>query len=291
MTMFDTSGKAPPTNWDFDEKDWYLIHRAHLHGALKEIALSSEGDGTPVKLSVSCNIVDMDPKEATVTLDSGEIIKGDIVIGADGVKSWSRSYIAPNIEPYPSGKCCYRWLISFAEIEKNESLKKFSQWHGRWSHVASKEKLIQFYKGMGQEVEQLLALTPEDGLHIWELLDMDFLPTYIKDSLVLIGDAAHPFLPYMGQGAAMAIEDGVTLAALLPRGTSTDDISSRLQSYLKCRKERVERIQILTRENGKDANDPNAKRISHDEALAGIKYCQNYDAWEFAKQMLVDSHR
>ena len=64
-----------------------------------------------------------------------------------------------------------------------------------WSHIASKEKLIQSYKGMGQEVEQLLALTPEDGLHIWQLLDMDFLPTYIKDSLVLIGDAANPFLP------------------------------------------------------------------------------------------------
>jgi 2-polyprenyl-6-methoxyphenol hydroxylase-like FAD-dependent oxidoreductase len=48
---------------------------------------------------------------------------------------------------------------------------------------------------MGPEVEQLLALTPEDGLHIWELVDMDFLPTYTKDSLVLIGDAAHPFLP------------------------------------------------------------------------------------------------
>ncbi|PQE23110.1 FAD binding domain protein [Rutstroemia sp. NJR-2017a WRK4] len=329
MNLFDSSGKAPPTIWDFDEKDWYLIHRAHLHGALKELALSSKGDGTPVKLSVSCNIVDMDPKEATVTLDSGETIKGDIVIGADGVKSWSRSYIAPDVEPYSSGKCCYRWLISFAEIEKNESIKKFSQWHGRmtewdyndrriimypcvdntmyncggfipraeipdeifgWSHIASKEKLIQSYKGMGQEVEQLLALTPEDGLHIWELLDMDFLPTYIKDSLVLIGDAAHPFLPYMGQGAAMAIEDGVTLAALLPQGTSTDDIPSRLQSYQKCRKERVERIQILTRENGKGTNDPNAKRITRDEALAGIKYCQNYDAWESAKQMLVDSH-
>ncbi|PQE21532.1 FAD binding domain-containing protein [Rutstroemia sp. NJR-2017a BVV2] len=318
MNMFDSSGKAPPTNWDFDEKDWYLIHRAHLHGALKELALSSEGDGTPVKLSVSCNIVDMDPKEATVTLDSGETIKGDIVIGADGVKSWSRSYIAPDVEPYSSGKCCYRWLISFAEIEKYESLKKFSQWYGRmieWdyndrriiiypcvdntmyncggfipNHIASKEKLIQSYKGMGHEVEQLLALTPEDGLHIWELLDMDFLSTYTKDSLVLIGDAAHPFLPYMGQGAAMAIEDGVTLAALIPLGTSTDDISSRLQLYLKCRKERVERIQILTRENGKEANDPNAKRITRDEALAGIKYCQNYDAWESAKQMLVDSH-
>jgi salicylate hydroxylase len=85
MSMFDASGKKPPTIWDFDEKDWYLIHRAHLHGALKELALSSEGDGTPVKLSLSCNIVDMDPKEATVTLDSGETIKGDIVIGADGV--------------------------------------------------------------------------------------------------------------------------------------------------------------------------------------------------------------
>jgi salicylate hydroxylase len=66
----------------------------------------------------------------------------------------------------------------------------------------------------------------------------------------------------MGQGAAMAIEDGVALAALLPLGTSADDISSRLQLYMKCRKERVQRIQILTRENGKGSNDPNAKRIT-----------------------------
>jgi hypothetical protein len=69
----------------------------------------------------------------------------------------------------------------------------------------------------------------------------------------------------------MAIEDGIALAALLPLGTPVDAISSRLQLYLKCRKERVERIQTLTRQNGRDPDDPVSKRLSCEFCVLSVK--------------------
>jgi 2-polyprenyl-6-methoxyphenol hydroxylase-like FAD-dependent oxidoreductase len=77
-----------------------------------------------------------------------------------------------------------------------------------------------------------------------------------------ISDAAHPFLPHRGEGAAQAIEDGVSLGALLPRGTTVEDIRERLALYEKCRKERATNIQEASRLNSEPMDVQKRKGFS-----------------------------
>lgn len=64
-----------------------------------------------------------------------------------------------------------------------------------WNNQGSKDHLLEMYQDFGPEVQQILRGVPEGELKLWDLMDMSCLPTWHKDSLVLIGDAAHPFLP------------------------------------------------------------------------------------------------
>jgi acetoacetate decarboxylase len=93
------------------------------------------------------------------------------------------------------------------------------------------------------------------ALKVWTLLDMDRISAWHKGRLVLLGDAAHPFLPHQGQGGGIAIEDAASLCALLPLGTTADDIPERLALYEKVRDERAHKVQTLTRIAGADLND------------------------------------
>lgn len=64
---------------------WHLVHRVHLHEKLKHIAVSPEGGGRPVQLRTGSRVVDIDPSSGTTTLENGEVVHGDLVVGADGV--------------------------------------------------------------------------------------------------------------------------------------------------------------------------------------------------------------
>ncbi|KAJ5941152.1 hypothetical protein N7516_001320 [Penicillium verrucosum] len=98
-------------------------------------------------------------------------------------------------------------------------------------------------------VKAILEKAPEDETRIWPLLDLPELPTWVNGKLALLGDAAHPFLPHRGEGAAQAIEDAVSLGVLFPYGTTVDEVPERLALYQKCRKERATRIQVASRIN------------------------------------------
>jgi salicylate hydroxylase len=81
----------------------------------------------------------------------------------------------------------------------------------------------------------------------WGLYDREPLPTWTAGRLTLLGDAAHPMLPHLGQGANQAIEDGMALATML---AATADVASALQSYERLRRERVAAVQLGARQNG-----------------------------------------
>lgn len=80
--LFGLDLQKPNQIW---QHKWLLVHRAHLHTALREAATSKEGKGKPATLRLASKVASVDPEKAEVTLESGEKISADVLLGADGV--------------------------------------------------------------------------------------------------------------------------------------------------------------------------------------------------------------
>lgn len=220
---------------------WQLAHRISLHSELKRLATTEEGPGKPAVLKTRSRVVDVSPAEGSVTLDNGEVVYGDIVVGADGVHSRTRPKIpgAENIRTFGSGKSAFRFLIPREKAFADPETKKFAEHEGHlimifsrdrrivvyptsdntllnfvnihptsesqieshesgssdWQNQGSINKMLEVYKEFEPAVLKLLSMADEETLKVWELLDMEQLPAWTHEKLVLIGDAAHPFTP------------------------------------------------------------------------------------------------
>lgn len=120
-----------------------------------------------------------------------------------------------------------------------------------WNQHVGKETLLDVYKDFNPQVVKLLDKADPQTLRLWPLLDMDTLPTFVEDRLALLGDAAHPYLPYRASGGAMALEDAVSLSVMLSSDVNMTDIPKRLKMYSDARRERATVIQQMTRDSGK----------------------------------------
>ncbi|KAF9698670.1 hypothetical protein EKO04_003267 [Ascochyta lentis] len=306
---------------------WQLAHRVSLHSELKRLATTEDGPGTPAILKTRSRVSNVNTAEGSVTLENGEIVYGDVVVGADGVHSKTRANIpgAENIKTFGTGKSSFRFLIprekaladpdtrKFAEHEghllmmfgqdrrvivyptSDNTLLNFNNIHptsdsqviseepgsGDWQNQGNIDKMLEVYKDFEPAVLKLLRLADEETLKVWELLDMEQLPTWTHEKLVLIGDAAHPFTPHQGQGAAQAIEDAASLAVMLQKGTPLGAIPDRLKLYEKCRFERASYIQEISRIAGKDLGTGPPLDSSRFTA-----YNFGHDEWDYSSQML-----
>ena len=282
-------------NTDRTIQPWLLAHRIHLHDALKKAATSMEGEGTPAKLHTSSKVLDVDVSTATIFLEDGRQIQGDLVVGSDGVHSVTRGKVAGgNVKPHGSGKSAFRFLISRKAAQEDPLTSKLVQksgeliiWYGSdrrvvvypttnnellnfvcihpeaeseaeddtWNTRGNYEKMLQVYESFDPALLALLKKADIDGLKVWKLLDMEVLPSWVNEKLALLGDAAHPFLPHQGQGAGCAIEDGASLAVVLPEDTPRDEIADRLQLYEQIRIKRANRLQEFSRVAGYDLKE------------------------------------
>lgn len=273
---------------------WHLIHRAHLHSAIKDLATSLDGPGRQVKLHVASGIKCVDPVAATVTLQDGSQRSGDLVIGADGVHSATRRELpGGDLKPYDSGKSAFRFLMPrklLAEDPRTETYVEPDDYvvmcigndsrvvlypcvdktminvvaihpsHetatrprvSEWQDTGSKDTMLEVYSSFNPSIIAILEKVEPKEVKIWNLLTMEKMPSFKHKRLALLGDAAHPFLPDLGQGGAQAIEDAVSLAAVLPLGTQPEEIEERLSLYESCRYERSHAIQHNTKLAGRD---------------------------------------
>ena len=153
-----------------------------------------------------------------------------------------------------------------------------------WQNTTSKARMIEVYKDFHPSIRAIIEKADSDP-KVWNLLDMAKMPTFINSRLAVMGDAAHPFLPHQGQGGGQAIEDAMSLAAVLPLGTSVDDIPDRLKIYEQCRYERAHQIQDFTRTAGKDTKELAAegKKLDMNEYQM---YNLGHDAWDYSKHAL-----
>jgi salicylate hydroxylase len=212
---------------------------------------------------------------ASVTFDNGVSTSADVVVAADGIHSGLQRYVVESTDPVFSGVVAYRGLIPAARLPGWP--QGLVIWGGDGKHlIAYPVRAGQFinYVGFvpadGQMREPWSApgdpavLTAEfaewhpqarrlisqvETTFKWGLYDREPLPRWTHRRLTLLGDAAHPMLPHMGQGVNQAIEDAMALAILL-RDVAAADVPAALMRYQTLRRDHTARIQQNARVNG-----------------------------------------
>jgi 2-polyprenyl-6-methoxyphenol hydroxylase-like FAD-dependent oxidoreductase len=206
---------------------------------------------------------------------NGARASADIMIGADGIHSTVRELLFGAERPRFTGCVAYRGLVAAERLKHLDLPCEDQIWMGPGKHFVhypvSAGRLVNFvgvierdtwtkeswtergevkdavaaYEGWHDQVCSLVAAVTET--FVWGLFDRAPLARWSVNRVTLLGDACHPMLPFLAQGAAQAIEDGATLAAVL--GHSGDNIPAALRRYEALRLPRTARIQAVARGN------------------------------------------
>ena len=141
---------------------WQLVHRVRLHDKLKQIATSAEGPGTPAILHTSSKVIDVDTETATATLENGEVIKADLILGADGIYSKTRAFVSGHPSKlHGSGKAAFRFLIPRkAALADPETAKLCSQ-DGELAIWYGSDRRVVMYPCDGNELLNFVCIHPE----------------------------------------------------------------------------------------------------------------------------------
>ena len=219
---------------------------------------------------------EQDEASARVTFANGASTEAHVVVAADGIHSALQAHVVPPSRPVFHGKISYRGLVS-AERLPGWPMDRWLMWAGpskhflvfpvrhgtmvnyvgfvptdeemkeSWSAPGDPQELRQAFDGWDPRIGDVLAQV--DRTFRWALYDREPLPTWSHGRLTLLGDAAHPMLPHLGQGANQSVEDGMALATLLAQ-TDAARAPAALQAYERLRRERVAEIQHGARVNG-----------------------------------------
>jgi salicylate hydroxylase len=207
--------------------------------------------------------------------DNGKRIAADIVVGADGIHSTVRAALFGQEAPLFAGCVAYRGLVPVERVADLGLEIGTQSWVGPGAHLVhyfvSRGRLLNFvgwtehdtwnredwtdrvtvaralgaFEGWHPQVRRIIAAA--ETCFVWALFDRDPLPRWSVGRTTLLGDACHPMYPFMGQGAAQAIEDGAALAACLAAGAA--DPAAALRRYEAVRRPRVTRLQEMSRAN------------------------------------------
>ena len=250
------------------------VHRADLQKVLLN-KIEEEG----IKIFTNMKVIDVGNEENKAYIKiNEEKIKADIVIGADGIHSVVREKIFEKKESSFTGNVAWRMLIPVDLLPRDLILPDTTVWLGpkkhfvsyhvsggknlncvclveqdgwtneSWSERGNIEDLREVYNGWNQTIETLLKIANPNTLYRWALHDRPPMKQWSKGRIILLGDAAHPMLPFLAQGAAMAIEDGAVLADCI---SSYKDKEKSLKYFEQIRKPRTSFVQLAARRNAK----------------------------------------
>ncbi|KAK7885859.1 hypothetical protein LTR67_010211 [Exophiala xenobiotica] len=261
---------------------YWLIHRADYQLVLYKAALAAG-----VLVHLNSRVVSVDESAPSVMLRDGRKLFADLVVGADGIRSVTRdtAFESNNgVGPRPSANCAFRATIPGALMNGDPDLRplmesQYDCWighrrhvmaypirHGqmynvvmshpgkaevgKWNEPGNVEEMKDQYKDFEPLVSKFLGLV--DKCTKWILAELPPLNDWVSQSgkVVLIGDAAHGMLQYLGQGAAQATEDGATLAECIARASDKSQIPAALRVFERIRRQRCEMIQRASARNG-----------------------------------------
>ncbi|KAJ5115792.1 hypothetical protein N7456_000140 [Penicillium angulare] len=146
--------------------------------------------------------------------------------------------------------------------------------NGTYTTKGSKKAMLEVYSDFCPMVQRMLDYVPEGEVCEWKLRVHDPIPTWVYDQTALVGDACHPTLPHLAQGAAQAIEDGAVIAVALARlpDTSPESINKALRVYEKVRKTRAETLVDIAAASGRALHlGDGAAKAERDRQFAELK--------------------
>lgn len=262
---------------------YYAVHRAHLHEALC-LAVGQ----APLRLGHQVTGVEERGAGARVVFADGLTQDADLVVGADGIRSVARAVLASDTLVY-SGLAAFRGLVQAARLPAAARERVVRVWLGPGKHLVcypvAGGELVSFaatvplatppagsaadpaglraaFEGWGGLVPRLIDAA--DQVRIWPLYDREPLPRWATDRITVLGDAAHPMLPFLAQGANQAVEDAMDLAACLVM--CDGDVPAALARYAAVRAPRTAAIQRQARAAASHLAD-GAEQRDRDRAL------------------------
>ena len=287
---------------------YYHFHRGDLVTLLADAL-------PPQRLHVGHKLIGLEQNQSGVVarFENGTSAAADLLVGADGIRSRVRGLVFGPEKPRFTGCVAWRGLVPAERIGHLQIETVSHNWMGPGGHVVhywvsggrmmnvvcvversdwTRESwtdkgevadVLARYEGWHPTVRGLIASFPET--FIWALHDRAELPNWSEGRVTLLGDACHPMLPMMAQGAAQAIEDGAALAALLE--ARPDDVAGALSRYEALRKPRATRLQQASAANRTRFHLPDgvaqrardeALATSGDRSIANISWLYAHDA-------------
>lgn len=261
---------------------YLTIHRADLHGLLLQAAREVPN----IALYFDATLTGFAQTDELVSAEySNDLqVESDILVGADGGWSTVRRLLLDDGVPQPTGHLAYRAMVKQSDLPAYLRSDQVTAWlgprlhvvqypvrggtwlnvvaivHGQvqgemshWDHSANATDLQQYMQVACKQLRDLIG-----AIGYWRLWPLSIRPPmqgaheHAKERVVLLGDAAHPMLPYLAQGAGMAIEDASALAWALATPTNQpNDVTQQLQRYAQARWQRNAQVQRRAIRNGK----------------------------------------
>ena len=263
-------------------RGYFLIHRADLIALLEWAA---RGAGVTLRLGSRVERVEHGPSGCKLLLDGGEVLDTALAIAADGLHSRARRALNPSASPFFTGQVAWRTTIPDAAARHLPEAEVFMapgrhlvsypirggrarnlvaveerrDWTDEgWTHRDDPDRLRDAFSGFGGPARDWLAAV--ETVHVWGLFRHPVAERWHDGrAVVLLGDAAHPTLPFLAQGANMALEDAWCLAALLDRH---DDTAAALDAYQAVRQPRTRRIVAAANANARNYHLSGAARLA-----------------------------
>ena len=276
-----------------------VTHRADLHNTLLQACLAQK----KIVLRNNAKVTAWQDSGdgVTVTLADGESIGGDSIVACDGLWSQVRAEIVNDGKPRVSGHIAYRAVLPASEVPPGQFENNVVLWAGPkthlvhyplrrgelfnlvavfhsnryeegWNAFGDVEELNERFQNQQPQVHNLLGKI--ESWRMWVLCDREPVANWTKGRIALLGDAAHPMLQYLAQGACMAIEDAVCLAEKL--AARRDDPNAAFLAYQQERYLRTARVQVMARVYGDFYHATGPVRELRNGLLSGRNQAQAY---------------
>lgn len=249
----------------------------HIHRAdLVDILIDALAERVPGAVNTGYRVTGFDQvgDEAIARLESGKAVYGDVLIGADGIRSVIRDQMLGPEQPRFTGNVAWRAVVPTERLGRNVPPPAASVWTGdgkhavtyllrggelanfvgvveceswkkeSWTESGSTDGVLADFADWHPIIRTMIEQA--DVHHRWALFDRDPLAQWSDGRVVLLGDAAHPMLPFMAQGAVQAMEDAFALARQIKGST---DVAAACAIFFRNRIERVTRVQAAARAN------------------------------------------